>query len=138
MRTAPRDVKLLILADKLSNMRSIAYDHSKIGDELWERFRADKLMQSRYYSMSIDALIDMADDPDAKWAYWELNALYKEVFVDFYIDEQRVMLIQKCCHGETYYFPKCDDAWYELPGQFTLTPISRKEAEFIEDVWKYI
>ena len=37
-------------------------------------------MQSRYYSMSIDALGDMANDPDAKWAYTELNELYKEVF----------------------------------------------------------
>lgn len=138
LRTAPRDVKLLILADKLSNIRSMAADHARIGDKLWERFCADKAMQSRYYSMSIDALADMAEDPDARWAYWELNALYKEVFVEFFIDEQRIMLIQKACHGEIHYFPKNNDSWYEFPGQFTLTPITRKEAEFIEDVWKYV
>ena len=80
LRTAPRDVKLLIMADKLSNIRSMAADHARIGDNLWERFCGDKTMQSRYYAMSIDALADMADDPDAKWAYTELNELYKEVF----------------------------------------------------------
>ena len=37
-------------------------------------------MQSRYYSMSIDALGDLANDPDAKWAYTELMSLYKELF----------------------------------------------------------
>ena len=42
LRTAPRDVKLLILADKLSNIRSMAADHARIGDKLWERFCADK------------------------------------------------------------------------------------------------
>ena len=80
LRTAPRDVKLLIMADKLSNIRSMAADHARIGDKLWERFCADKTMQSRYYSMSIDALADMANDPDAKWAYTELTYLYKGLF----------------------------------------------------------
>lgn len=87
LRTAPRDVKLLILADKLSNIRSMAADHARMGDKLWERFCADKAMQSRYYSMSIDALADLADDPDGGWAYWELSRLYKEVFVNIFIDQ---------------------------------------------------
>ena len=80
LRTAPRDVKLLILADKLSNMRSMAADYAHIGDKLWDRFCADKVMQSRYYSMSIDALEEMQRDSDAKWAYWELKHWYQQVF----------------------------------------------------------
>lgn len=80
LRTAPREVKLLIMADKLSNLRSMAHDHSRIGNKLWDRFCADKDLQAWYYSQSIDALSDMAADPDAAWAYKELAALYKEVF----------------------------------------------------------
>ena len=137
LRIAPRDVKLLILADKLSNMRSIAYDYSKIGDAVWERFRADKVMQSKYYSMSIDALGDMANDPDAGWAYWELNLRYKDVFVQFYINDERTMMVQESCHGENFYMMK-QPMWRDLSEKNSLNPISRYEAEFTEDVWKYI
>ena len=80
LRTAPRDVKLLIMADKLSNLRSMAADHARIGDRLWDRFCGDKTMQARYYSMSVDALADMADDPDGGWAYRELKILQKRIF----------------------------------------------------------
>lgn len=80
LRTAPQDVKLLILADKLSNLRSMAHDYNNIGDRLWDRFCADKTMQAKYYGMSIEALADMSDDPDAAWAYKELKHLYLQVF----------------------------------------------------------
>ena len=81
LRTAQRDVKLLIMADKLSNLRSMAHDYARIGDTLWERFHVGRDMQAKYYAMSIDALSDLAEDPDAKWAFDELNQLYKDVFV---------------------------------------------------------
>ena len=138
LRSAPRDVKLLILADKLSNIRSMAADYARIGDKLWDRFCADKTMQSRYYSMSIDALGDMAEDPDAKWAYWELNGRYKDIFVQFYINDDRSCLVQECCHGEVRYLMKPAFAWRDIPNKHNLSPISRSEAEFIEDVWKYV
>ena len=80
LRTAPRDVKLLIMADKLSNIRSMAADHAHIGDKLWERFCANKTMQAKYYRISIDALADMAADPDSKWAYEELTHLWESIF----------------------------------------------------------
>ncbi len=115
LRTAPRDVKLLIMADKLSNIRSMAADHARIGDKLWERFCADKTMQSRYYAMSVDALADMANDPDAKWAYWELKDLYIEVFVTFCTDSedednQRLTL----CGGH----PFSDMLFPDIPWEF--------------------
>ncbi len=37
---APRDVKIVALGDKLSNMRAIARDHDKIGDKIWDMFHA--------------------------------------------------------------------------------------------------
>ena len=138
LRIAPRDVKLLILADKLSNMRSMAADFARIGDKLWERFHADKVMQSRYYSMSIDALEDMSADPDAKWAYWELNTLYKEVFVKFFINEEHDCIIQESLHGENVYMTKHALQWRNLPDHWNHIEITRREAEFIVDVWKYV
>lgn len=47
------DVKLVHLADKLSNMRSIARDYESIGDKLWERFNENNVEQQKWYYKSI-------------------------------------------------------------------------------------
>ncbi len=43
LRSAPREVQMIGLADKLSNMRDIDKDYPVLGEELWKRFR----MQSK-------------------------------------------------------------------------------------------
>lgn len=35
---APKRVQMLVLADKLSNIREMSQDFNEIGDELWKRF----------------------------------------------------------------------------------------------------
>ena len=80
LRTAPRDVQLLILADKISNMRSMARDHALIGDELWKRFKAPKEKQAWYYAGIIDSLKGLASDADASGYYTELCVIYAEIF----------------------------------------------------------
>lgn len=47
------DVKIVHLADKLSNMRSIAIDYKSIGDKLWERFNENNVEQQKWYYKSI-------------------------------------------------------------------------------------
>lgn len=50
LKTAPREVQMIGLADKLSNMRDIDRDYPECGDELWNRFRMkDKKMIGWYY-----------------------------------------------------------------------------------------
>lgn len=45
-----REVQLIALSDKLSNMRSTARDYKEIGDKLWERFhQKDKELHKWYY-----------------------------------------------------------------------------------------
>ena len=54
---APREVQMIVLADKLSNMRDIDRDYPKVGEELWNRFRMkDKKMIGWYYKGVRDAL----------------------------------------------------------------------------------
>ena len=43
LKTAPREVRMIGLADKLSNMRDIDRDYPVLGEALWKRFR----MQSK-------------------------------------------------------------------------------------------
>ena len=51
LKDANRDVKMICLGDKLSNIRMMAQEYVAIGDELWERFnQKDKNLHCWYYS----------------------------------------------------------------------------------------
>jgi len=53
---ANSDVKLLALADKLSNMRSMVREYAKCGEELWTRFhQTDKSRHEWYYRSMLKA-----------------------------------------------------------------------------------
>ncbi|MGC4018966.1 MAG: HD domain-containing protein [Muricomes sp.] len=57
LREAPREVKIIALADKLSNMRDIDRDYPVLGDELWRRFRMNsKTAIGWYYKGVRDSL----------------------------------------------------------------------------------
>ncbi len=57
LRTAPREIQMIGLADKLSNMRDINRDYPVIGEELWNRFRMkNKDTIGWYYKGVRDAL----------------------------------------------------------------------------------
>lgn len=59
IKNAPHEVKLICLADKLSNMRDIDRDYPVLGDELWNRFRMkDKDTIGWYYKGVRDSLED--------------------------------------------------------------------------------
>lgn len=74
---ADKGAKMLALADKLSNMRSIARDVEIIGDRLWERFhQKDKTMHGWMYRQIAEALEEFSEFP----AWQEYNRLIKKVF----------------------------------------------------------
>lgn len=59
IKTAPYEVKMICLADKLSNMRDIDRDYPVYGEELWNRFRMkDKDTIGWYYKGVRDSLAD--------------------------------------------------------------------------------
>lgn len=47
LKTAPADVLLVSIADKLDNMRAIRQDYEKLGDAFWSRFNRPKESQMR-------------------------------------------------------------------------------------------
>lgn len=74
---ADMDAKILALADKLSNLRSIHRDVCIIGDAVWERFNVkDKNMHAWMYRSIAEALKDLSEHP----TWQEYNNLVKEVF----------------------------------------------------------
>ena len=77
LKQAPREVKLLTLGDKLSNMRSTARDYMVIGDEIWQRFHEKNRESHRWYLSGIlDGLQDLKDLPP----FQELERLYHMVY----------------------------------------------------------
>lgn len=49
LRQAPENVLVLACADKLDNLSSIRRDLSRLGDSVWDKFRAPRDMQAWYY-----------------------------------------------------------------------------------------
>ena len=71
--------KMVALGDKLSNMRQMARDYARLGDELWERFnQKDKNEQAWYYRSMLNATKELAD----YGAWQEYKKLVDEVFGD--------------------------------------------------------
>lgn len=76
---ADRDAKMLALADKLANLRSIYRDQCIIGDKVWERFNEkDKSKHAWMYRSIAAALEELKDHP--MWE--EYSWLVKKVFGD--------------------------------------------------------
>ena len=73
----PAHIKIVMLGDKLSNLRSTYNDYLRIGDRLWERFRMkDKNMQGWYYLGMLKGFQSIDHFP----AYQEYLTLARRIF----------------------------------------------------------
>ena len=78
LKTAPIEVQMIGLADKLSNMRDIDRDYPVYGEELWNRFRMkDKGIIGWYYIGIRDALKESFEGVEA---YEEYTRLVNKIF----------------------------------------------------------
>lgn len=80
LKTADRDTKLLMMADKLSNLRSMYADYEEIGERLWERFSASRESQAGYNRQFAEVLYELQFDADAGPVYRETAALCRSLF----------------------------------------------------------
>ena len=77
LKTAPREVRMICLGDKLSNLRSTAADYMVKGDEVWKKFRVtDKKEHEWYYRGVFESLQDFKGET----AYEESMRLIKDIF----------------------------------------------------------
>lgn len=75
--TKDRDVKILWLADKLSNIRSFHREYMKSGDALWQHLnQKDSSKQAWYYRSVIDCVSELSDTD----AYREFCRLVGDIF----------------------------------------------------------
>ena len=137
LKSGPMRYRMLVMADKVSNLRAIARDYAALGDDVWLRFNQGREMQSWYYSGVQDALYDMQFDSRTAPAYWEMVALYKDIFVAYYYDSEEERIYAISTHGENYVLHKDTLEWTRFQGNMPefATIIPRWKAEQIEDVW---
>ena len=77
--SAPLEIKMITLSDKLSNMRAIYRDYRAIGDTLWVRFnQKDKREHHWYYQSIANCMPELKDYP----AYQEYVGLIEKTFTD--------------------------------------------------------
>lgn len=73
LKTAAKEIQMIGLADKLSNMRDIDRDYPECGEELWNRFRMkDKNVIGWYYKSVRDSLRKSMGDTKVYQEYCEL------------------------------------------------------------------
>lgn len=72
-------LKELVLADKISNLRSIASDisHHK---SVWEKFTVPKEKEQWYYEKTAEKLVELKEVPGAAEFYDEMETLIKQLF----------------------------------------------------------
>ena len=74
-----KDVQILWLSDKLSNLRSFYRSRLKIGDKMWEMFNnPDKSEQYWYYNQ----ILELCSSQKDSYAYKEYQMLLKAIFMD--------------------------------------------------------
>jgi len=77
LKTAKRESKIIVLADKLSNMRSLYRDYLSVGEKVWERFnQKDKKMHKWYY----EGIAANLQELKGEVAYKEYCFLLNKVF----------------------------------------------------------
>lgn len=78
--TATREERMLLMADKVANLRTMAEDYGRIGEELWKRFGAPKESQEWYYRSIHRELAMLAEDMDCAKVYNEMGELICSLF----------------------------------------------------------
>ena len=61
-----------MLADKLSNMRTLYKDYCEIGDEVWQRFNQKEKSEHGWYYRSIGETLDKLKDTVPHREYMDL------------------------------------------------------------------
>ncbi|MEW5803507.1 MAG: HD domain-containing protein [bacterium] len=56
LRTAPMEIRWVSCADKLHNLRSLAHDLNRVGDQVWSRFHRGQKKQEWYYRSLVESL----------------------------------------------------------------------------------
>ena len=82
LKTASEEIRAVVCADKLHNIRSIIRDFEQIGEEVWKRFNAGKEQQKWYYTNVIESLGAKSNFDLLEELRSEVDRLFREMSED--------------------------------------------------------
>jgi (p)ppGpp synthase/HD superfamily hydrolase len=80
VKAAGLDVKFVVCADKLHNIRTLSRDYSRTGEKVWKRFRRGRNDQEWFYTALVTALRPRENNASYEKLYREFEKKVKEVF----------------------------------------------------------
>ena len=127
-------MKLVLI---LSQLRKMYGECQTKGENYWENAEISKERQAMYYSMMQDSLGKFQEYDDLGCFYWEIVALFKDIFVTYWYDKKEACIYQISASGEGYMIKKDHLRWESIAGKdfSALKQIGRKEAEEMEEQW---
>lgn len=78
LKMSSMDVRSVVCADKLHNIRSITNDYRQLGDLVWDRFNRGRQYQEWYYTKIIDSLGFQSAFPLLKELEVEVHRLFAQ------------------------------------------------------------
>lgn len=80
IKRGSRDIKWLIVADKLDNLLDIEEAYKHMGEAIWEQFNAGKSEQYWYFSSIAQYMFDELEEKDIPPFFYTYERLVKNVF----------------------------------------------------------
>ncbi len=80
LKTAPLEVKVVVCADKLHNVKTIAGARKRIGERVWDRFRRGREQQEWYYRSMVEGLAPDTDHEGYRRLFAEYKLAVEELF----------------------------------------------------------
>lgn len=80
LAAADKRLQMLVLADKVANLRSMAADFKKVSHALWNRFNAGFDKQKWYYTSLLETLKGLAQYPECVKPVQEMALLCSQLF----------------------------------------------------------
>jgi (p)ppGpp synthase/HD superfamily hydrolase len=82
LKTASEEIRAVVCADKLHNIRSIIRDYQQIGEEVWKKFNAGREQQKWYYTNVVESLGTQSTFDLFKELRNEVDRLFEEMSKD--------------------------------------------------------
>jgi (p)ppGpp synthase/HD superfamily hydrolase len=82
LKAAPLEVKMVVCADKLHNVKTIARERKRIGERVWDRFNRGKEKQEWYYRSLVESLSSDTDHKGYRMLLAEYRLAVEELFKD--------------------------------------------------------
>jgi (p)ppGpp synthase/HD superfamily hydrolase len=76
LKTAPRKIKYISCADKLSNIRSMIREYEEVGADLWDKFTRGYQKQKWYYNSLVESLQEL----EGEEMYRQLKLAVRHLF----------------------------------------------------------